>query len=81
MAWTSNDIVIALCDLYCCLLPQCEALRTCRPGFPIAKKWCCHQGDRSGLVQPSQKERAIGADHRKKGGYCCNLSVGVALNV
>jgi len=24
------------CDLYCCLLPQCEALRTCRSGFPIA---------------------------------------------
>ena len=28
--------VIAACDLYCCLLPQCEALRTCRSGFPIA---------------------------------------------
>ena len=23
-------------DLYCCLLPQCEALCTCRSGFPIA---------------------------------------------
>ena len=23
-------------DLYCCLLPWCEALRTCRSGFPIA---------------------------------------------
>jgi len=22
--------------LYCCLLPRCEALRTCRSGFPIA---------------------------------------------
>jgi len=21
------------CELYCCLLPQCEALRTCRSGF------------------------------------------------
>jgi len=29
-------IVIAAHDLYCCLLPQCEALRTCRSGFPIA---------------------------------------------
>ena len=28
--------------LYCCLLPQCEALRTCRSGFPIAAKWCCN---------------------------------------
>jgi len=24
------------CDLYCYLLPQSEALRTCRSGFPIA---------------------------------------------
>jgi len=24
------------CELYCCLLPRCEALRTCRSGFPIA---------------------------------------------
>ena len=23
-------------DLYCCLLPRCKALRTCRSGFPIA---------------------------------------------
>jgi len=23
-------------DLYCCLLPRCEALRACRSGFPIA---------------------------------------------
>jgi len=29
-------IVIAAHDLYCCLLPQCQALRTCRSGFPIA---------------------------------------------
>ena len=27
---------IAPHDLYCCLLPQCEALRTCRSDFPIA---------------------------------------------
>jgi len=25
--------VIAARELYCCLLPQCEALRTCRSGF------------------------------------------------
>jgi len=24
------------CELYCCLLPQCEALRICRSGFLIA---------------------------------------------
>jgi len=27
--------VIMACELYCCLLPQCEALRICRSGFPI----------------------------------------------
>ena len=27
---TSNNRVIAACNLYCCLLPHCEALRTCR---------------------------------------------------
>ena len=36
MAQTSNNRVISSGDLYCCLLPQCEALRTCRSGFPIA---------------------------------------------
>jgi len=30
--------VISSGDLYCCLLPQCEALRICRSGFPIATK-------------------------------------------
>jgi len=33
---TSNNRVIVARDLYCCLLPQCEALRVCRSGFPIA---------------------------------------------
>jgi len=28
------------CELYCCLLPQCEALRICRSGFPIATLVC-----------------------------------------
>ena len=47
--------VIMACDLYCCLLPQCEALRTCRSGLSIATQsgsnirkncWSCsiHQG-------------------------------------
>jgi len=31
--------VISSGDLYCCLLPRCEALRTCRSGFPIATLW------------------------------------------
>jgi len=37
--WTQQQRtrrVIAAHDLYYCFLPQCEALRTCRSGFPIA---------------------------------------------
>ena len=37
VARTSNNRVISSGDLYCCLLPQCEALRTCHSGFLIAK--------------------------------------------
>jgi len=42
IVWTIEDNdqrtcrVVATHDLYCCLLPQCEALRTCRSGFQIA---------------------------------------------
>jgi len=36
VAWTSNNRVIAACELYCYLLPQCEALHSCNSGFPIA---------------------------------------------
>ena len=33
---------IATHDLHCCLLPRCEALSTCRSGFPIATVSCFH---------------------------------------
>jgi len=33
---TVTTRMILLGDLYCCLLPRCEALRTCHSGFPIA---------------------------------------------
>ena len=37
VARTSNNRVIMACELYCCLLPQCEALPIiCRLGFLIA---------------------------------------------
>ena len=36
VARTRNNRVISSGELYCCLLLQCEALRTCRSGFPIA---------------------------------------------
>ena len=66
VAQTSNNRVIMACELYCCLLPQCEALRICRSEFPIATKWCCDQDVKSCGVQPSHKERAIGAVRCKK---------------
>jgi len=33
VARTSNNGVIMACELYCCLLPQCKALRICRSDF------------------------------------------------
>ena len=43
--WREQAMIreIATHNLYCCLLPWCEALRTCRSRFPIATKWCCDQ--------------------------------------
>ena len=43
VARTSKNRMISSGDLYCCLLSRCEALRTCRSGFPIATKWCYDQ--------------------------------------
>jgi len=40
---TSRNRMSTTWDLYCCLLPQCEALHTCRLGFPITTKWCFDQ--------------------------------------
>ena len=44
-AWCTQATIreIAMHDLYCCLLPRCEALRTCRSGFPIATKLMFYQ--------------------------------------
>ena len=36
VARASNSKIDCEHDLYCCLLPRCEALRTYRSGFPIA---------------------------------------------
>ena len=43
--WCEQAIIreIVTHDLYCCLLPRCETLRTCHLGFPIATEWCCDQ--------------------------------------
>jgi len=36
VARSSNNRVMLFGEPYCCLLPQCEALRTCHSGFLIA---------------------------------------------
>jgi len=38
---SNNNRVIRLGDIYCCLLPQCEAMHTFCSAFPQATKWCC----------------------------------------
>jgi len=43
-ARTSNNRVIAVHYLYFCLLPQCEALRTCRSGFSYRNSTCTSAG-------------------------------------
>ena len=40
VARTSRKKMSTTWDLYCCLVPQCEALRTCCSTFPITTKWC-----------------------------------------
>jgi len=50
VARTSNNRVIMACELYCCLLPQCEALCICCSGFPIAIK-CLRGQAASSMVE------------------------------
>jgi len=40
---TSGNKTITTWDLYCCLVPQCEALCTCCSAFRITTKWCFDQ--------------------------------------
>ena len=43
VTWTSRNRTSTTWDLYCCLLPQCEALWTCCSAFPITAKCCFDQ--------------------------------------
>ena len=61
VARTSNNRVIMACEHYCCLLPKCEALCTCRLDFRSQQNGAVTRMWRSCRVQPSHKERAIGA--------------------
>jgi len=48
---TSNSKRVCEHDLYCCLLPQCEALCTCRSGFPIATVFRTGSGSQNFTVR------------------------------
>jgi len=61
---TSNNRVTMACEIYCCLLPQCEALRTCRSGFPIATE----PQHRSTNCKHHQKDEIHGCKHLGLGG-------------
>ena len=65
---TSRNKMSTTTDLYCCLLPQCEALRCCCSDFPITKNGALTRMWRWCQVQPSQKERATNAVHCKNEG-------------
>jgi len=81
VARTSRNKISTMCDLYCCLLPQCEAFCTCQSGFTIATNWCCNQDVKVVVGATFTKERAIGWFIAKRRGFCCNLSLGVAIKV
>ena len=78
----SNNRVILSGNLYCCLLPQCDALHTYRSSFPIATKWCCDQDVKvvPGSVFIKKNVRSVQFVVKMRG-CCCNLSFGVVLNV
>jgi len=61
------------------LKPQCEALRTCCSGIPIATKWCCDQDVKVVLCEAITKRNCDRSVRIKRRGYCCNHSSGVAL--
>jgi len=82
VAQTSNDRMILWSDLYCCLVPYCEALCTCYPGFLIAIKWCCDQ-ECEGRAKCSLRKKNMRSMRFivKRRGCCCNLSGSIALIV
>jgi len=64
--------------LYCCVVPQCEALRTCCLPFQSQQSGALTRMWRWCQVQPSHKERAIGTVHCKNE-MLLHSSVAVAL--
>jgi len=78
VAQTSNNRVISSVNHYCCLPPQCEALRLAAGLFRLQQNGAVTRMWRSCCVKPSQKECAIGAVRCKNEGmllqplrWCC----------
>jgi len=59
---TSRNKMSTTWDLYCCLLPQYEALRTCWSAFPITTTWCFDQDVK---VVPGRDDHGAGVDSRR----------------
>jgi len=64
---TSRNRMRMTLDLYC-LLAQCEALHTCRLGFPITTKWCFDQDVKVVPGATSTKRMCSRCSSQQKGG-------------
>jgi len=83
-AWRKQAIAreIVTPDFYCCLLPQCEALHTCRSGFPIttiasskpglqnAHDWFWAPCDHAGMKICTKKTMVLCLFRKRKPGQC-----------
>jgi len=79
---TSRNRMSTTWDLYCCLVPQCEAVRTCCSALLITTKWCFDQDVKVVPGTTFTKRICNGCGSlQKRGDVCWNLSVGVALKV
>jgi len=80
VTWTSNNRLIMVHDLCCCLLSQCEALYTCTPlGLSDLNKMVLWPGC-EGYSRCKLHKRNVGFVVKRKE-CCCNLSVSMVLNV
>jgi len=73
VARTNNNRVISSGELYCCLLPQCEALRTCRLDFSDRNRGKSHTDSQGEFFQQSaqllETSKIFPSNSQKR---CCN---------
>jgi len=80
VAQTSSNAMSTTRGVYCCLVRQWEALRTCFSAFPITTKWCFDQDVKVVPGTTFTKRTCNRCDSLQKRS-CCNFSAGVALKV